>query len=211
MTLHAIAIWVVANKIEIAGFITTLLGIWLTTKRLLICWPVTLLADILYFVVFYQAGLFSDSLLQIFFVAFTLYGWWHWWRGVREQGEVRVVPLGLRSALIAMAVGAVGAVVLSRLMLYLGAQLHVIIALPHLDAVLASYSLVASWWGARKHIANWWLWIVVDLVYIGEYIYKDLWPTALLYLLLVGLAALGWWDWRKAENFQIRSEHEEEV
>jgi len=38
----------------------------------------------------------------------------------------------------------------------------------------------------------------VDLVYIGEYIYKDLWATALLYLILVGLAVLGWWDWRRA-------------
>ena len=56
--------------------------------------------------------------------------------------------------------------------------------MPHLDAALTSYSLVASWWGARKHIANWWLWIVVDLVYIGEYIYKDLWLTALLYAVL---------------------------
>ena len=190
--------YLAANWLEIAGFITTLVGIWLTTRRLLICWPVTLLADFLYLIVFYQARLFSDSLLQIFFVAFTLYGWWHWWRGVREEGEVRVVPLGIRSAIAAMAVGAVGAVMLSRLMLYLGAQLHVTIALPHLDATLASYSLVASWWQARKHIANWWLWIVVDLVYIGEYIYKDLWATALLYLVLVGLAVLGWWDWRKA-------------
>jgi nicotinamide mononucleotide transporter len=202
MTLHAIASWVLVNKIEIAGFITTLLGIWLTTRRLLICWPVTLLADFLYLVVFYQARLFSDSLLQIFFVAFTLYGWWHWWRGVREEGEVRVVHLGVRSAIAAMVVGAAGAVLLSSLMLYLGAQLHVTIALPHLDAVLASYSLVASWWGARKHIANWWLWIVVDLVYVGEYIYKNLWPTALLYLLLVGLAVLGWWDWRRAAKHQ---------
>ena len=85
-----------------------------------------------------------------------------------------------------------------RLMLYLGAQLDVTIALPHLDAALASYSLVASWWQARKQIANWWLWIAVNLVYIGEYIYKDLWATALLYLVLAGLAILGWWDWRKA-------------
>lgn len=198
MTLHALLTWGAVHGIEIAGFITTLLGIWLTTKRLLICWPVTLLADFLYLVVFYQARLFSDALLQIFFVAFTLYGWWHWWRGMREEGEVRVVPLGWRSAFTAMAAGAAGAVLLSRLMLYLGAQLHVTIALPHLDAVLTSYSLVASWWGARKHTANWWLWIVVDLVYVGEYVYKDLWPTALLYLLLVGLAVLGWWDWRKA-------------
>jgi nicotinamide mononucleotide transporter len=198
MTLHAIVNWLAANWLEIAGFITTLLGIWLTTRRLLICWPVTLLADFLYLVVFYQARLFSDALLQIFFVAFTLYGWWHWWRGARAEGEVRVVPLGVRSAIAAMAAGAIGAVLLSRLMIDVGAQLNISIALPHLDATLASYSLVASWWQARKHIANWWLWIAVDLVYIGEYIYKDLWATALLYFVLVGLAVLGWWDWRKA-------------
>jgi len=61
-----------------------------------------------------------------------------------------------------------------------------------------SYSLIASWWGARKHIANWWLWIIVDLVYIGEYIYKDLWITAVLYAGLVGLAILGLREWRRA-------------
>lgn len=72
-------------------------------------------------------------------------------------------------------------------------------ALPYLDATLTSYSLVASWWQARKHTANWWLWIVVDLVYIGEYLYKDLWPTALLYAGLVALAVLGLRDWQRAE------------
>ena len=72
--------------LEIAGMVTTVLGIWLTTRRLLICWPVVLLADILYLVVFYRARLFSDALLQVFFVVFTLYGWWHWWRGVRAGG-----------------------------------------------------------------------------------------------------------------------------
>ena len=113
--------------------------------------------------VFYRARLFSDALLQVFFVAFTLYGWWHWWRGVRAEGEVRVVPLHLRGWLAGLAAGAVGAVLLGWLMVRIGA------ALPHLDAALTSYSLVASWWQARKHIANWWLWIAVDLIYIGEY------------------------------------------
>jgi nicotinamide mononucleotide transporter len=71
-------------------------------------------------------------------------------------------------------------------------------ALPHLDAALTSYSLVASWWQARKHTANWWLWIVVNVVYIGEYIYKNLVATAVLYLLLVILAVMGLIDWRRA-------------
>jgi nicotinamide mononucleotide transporter len=124
-------------------------------------------------------------------VAFTLYGWWHWWRGVCEEGEVRVVPLSVRGLFAGLAAGAVGAVLLGWLMVRVGA------ALPHLDAALTSYSLVASWWGARKHTANWWLWIAVDVVYIGEYLYKELRPTAALYAGLVALAALGLRDWRR--------------
>jgi nicotinamide mononucleotide transporter len=184
--------YLAANWIEVAGFLTTLVGIWLTTRRLLVCWSVVLAADVLYLVVFYRARLFSDALLQVFFVAFTLYGWWHWWRGVREVGEVRVVPLSVRGWLAGLAAGAIGAVLLGWLMVRVGA------ALPRLDAALTSYSLVASWWQARKHTANWWLWIVVNVVYIGEYLYKDLWITAVLYLFLVILAVMGLADWRRA-------------
>jgi nicotinamide mononucleotide transporter len=187
-----LARYIAENWMEIAGVVTTLAGIWLTTRRTLWCWPVILVSDVIYLVVFFRAQLFSDALLQVFFLAFTLYGWYHWWRGVREEGEVRVVKLGTRSMLIALAAGAVGSVLLG----LLAKQVHA--ALPYLDATLASYSLVASWWGARKHIANWWLWIVVDLVYIGEYAWKDLWLTGLLYALLVGLAVLGLRDWSRA-------------
>jgi len=192
MTIAAITHYLIANWVELAGFITTSLGIWLTTKRLLICWPVVLAADILYLVVFYRARLLSDSLLQLFFIAFTIYGWWHWWRGVREDGEVRVEPLAPRAFLIAVAAGIAGSFILGEVAKHLQA------ALPWLDAALASFSLVGSWWQARKHIANWWLWIVVNLVYIGEYIYKDLWITGVLYAGLVVLAILGLRDWRRA-------------
>jgi nicotinamide mononucleotide transporter len=184
--------YLIVHALEIAGMAATVIGIWLTTRRLLICWPVVLLANLLYLVVFFRARLFSDAMLQIFFVAFTLYGWWHWWRGLRAEGAVRVVPLDARGWAAGVAAGAFGAVLLGWLMVRVGA------ALPHLDAALTSYSLVASWWQARKHIANWWLWIAVDLIYIGEYLYKDLQATALLYAGLVLLAILGLRDWRRA-------------
>jgi nicotinamide mononucleotide transporter len=198
MNWTTIASYLVSNWVEIAGFLTTVLGIWLTTRRTLLCWPVILAADIFYLIVFYRAQLLSDALLQIFFLIFTLYGWWHWWRGFREEGEVRVVPLGFRALIVAVILGAAGSLVLGEL----AKRLHA--ALPFLDATLTSYSLVASWWQARKHTANWWLWIVVDGIYIGEYLYKDLRATALLYAILVGLAVLGLRDWRKAAaTYQI--------
>lgn len=184
--------YLVSDWKELTGWATTLIGIWLTTRRNLWCWPITLIADVLYLIVFYQARLLSDALLQAFFVAFTLYGWWHWWRGVRQEGEVRIAPLRLSNALIALIAGILGTIILGEI----AKRLHA--ALPFMDASLASFSLVASWWGARKHIANWWLWIIVDVLYIGEYIYKDLWATAVLYAVLVGLAVLGLRDWRRA-------------
>jgi nicotinamide mononucleotide transporter len=190
-----------AHGLELASAVTAALGIWLTTRRKLLCWPVTLVSIFLYMLVFLRAKLYSDALLQVFFVAFTLYGWWHWWRGVREEGEVRVMPLALGQMGAALAVGLVGSFALGSL----AVRIHA--ALPHLDATLMSFSLVASWWQARKHIANWGLWIVVDLIYIGEYVYKDLILTAILYAGLVALAVLGLRDWRRAAAASARSLH----
>jgi len=194
MSWIAVANYIAAHWEELAGFVTTCVGIWLTTQRTLLCWPVVLAADIFYLAVFYQARLYSDALLQVFFVAFTLYGWWHWWRGVRTEGEVRVVPLSVQGWIAGLIAGAAGAIALGWVMVKIGA------ALPHLDAALTSYSLVASWWQARKHTANWWLWIAIDGVYVGEYAYKDLWMTAVLSVVLVALAVLGLRDWHHASQ-----------
>ena len=188
----AIASYLAANWMEDAGAAATVVGIWLTTRRNLLCWPVVLVSDVLYLMVFFRVRLYSDAMLQVFFLVFTLYGWWYWSRGVREEGEVRVERLTLAGLLAGLAAGAVGSVLLGLLMVRIGA------ALPHLDAVLTSYSLVATWWQTRKHIANWLVWIAVDTVCIGEYIYKGLRPTAALYALLVALAALGLRDWQRA-------------
>ena len=192
MTLVSVSNYFIEHWLEIAGVVTTLLGIGLTSWRKMACWPVVLVSDVIYLVVFFRTRLYSDALLQVFFLAFTLYGWWYWWRGVREDGEVRVVRLGWSMMLTALAAGAVGSLVLGAL----AKQVHA--ALPYLDATLASYSLVASWWAARKHIANWWLWIAVDVFYIGEYLYKDLRMTAVLYAGLVALAVFGLREWQRA-------------
>ena len=71
-----------------------------------------------------------------------------------------------------------------------------------MDAQLAAMSLLATYWTSRKYLATWVLWIVVDLVYIGMFIYKELLLTAVLYAGFVVLAYLGWREWHK-----IRQQH----
>jgi len=181
------------SPLEIAAVLTSVIGIWLTTRRKLSSWPVILVSCVLYALVFRREKLYSDMLLQFVYMAFAIYGWWHWWRGVKEEGIVRVERLSGRALALGIVVGAAGSFLLGFLM-----ARYTDAALPHIDAALTSFSLVAQWWSTRKHIANWWLWIVVDALEIGVFLYKRLYLTSVLFAFLIFLAVLGLRAWHKA-------------
>jgi nicotinamide mononucleotide transporter len=71
-------------------------------------------------------------------------------------------------------------------------------ALPYIDAATTSTSLVAQWMMTRKLVENWIIWVAVDVVYIGMYIYKSLFVTAVLYLIFLILSAMGYVQWRRS-------------
>lgn len=197
-TAHGIVLYLFAHGVEAVGFATTLFGIWLTTRRSMLCWPFIMVANLCYLVVLSRAFLLSGALLQFAYMSFTVYGWWHWARGKREAGEVRIEPLGRRGFFVGLAAGVGGAVLLGWLMAHTSASLV------YLDAALASFSVLATWWQVRKHRANWWLWIAVDLLYVGEYLVKHLYLTVLLYACLIVLACVGLRSWRRAPQDEAR-------
>ena len=181
------------SLIEAAAVVASAVGIWLTTQRKLIAWPITLLACFLYAEVFREARLYSDMLLQGVYAAFCVYGWWHWARGVREEGSVRVERMSWPGWTLGLAAGCLGSVLLGFLMArYTNA------AIPRVDASLTAFSLVAQWWTTRRYLANWILWIVVDVIYTGVFVYKNLYLTAGLYAFFVWLAVMGWRAWKVA-------------
>jgi len=185
--------------LEVFSVIASAVGVWLTTRRSLAAWPVIILACLLYGELFRESRLYSDMLLQGVFAVCAVYGWWHWLIGVKAEGSVTVQTLSLRGWVWGIVAGLAGSVLLGYCMArYTNASL------PWLDSALTSYSLVGQWWQARKYLANWWLWIAVDVIYIGEYIYKHLNLTAGLYALFVLLAVIGLRDWRRA----LRSQQE---
>ncbi|AMO94666.1 nicotinamide mononucleotide transporter PnuC family protein [Collimonas fungivorans] len=94
--------------------------------------------------------------------------------------------------LVGLLAGAVGSVVLGYVMASF-TDAHI----PWLDSALTSFSLVAQFWMARKYVANWWLWIAVDIIYVGVYIYKDLDLTAGLYAAFIVLAVVGLRNWQR--------------
>jgi nicotinamide mononucleotide transporter len=69
-----------------------------------------------------------------------------------------------------------------------------------MDSGLSSFSLVAQYWTARRHAASWLLWIAVDTLYVGMFLFKELWLTAGLYAAMIALAILGYRRWRQAQS-----------
>src|SRR5262249_57865006 len=69
-------------------------------------------------------------------------------------------------------------------------------SLPYWDSSTTTFSLVAQWMQTRKWFENWLLWIVVDVVYVGMYLYKHLLLTAALYAVFLALAVMGHREWR---------------
>lgn len=181
------------SALEITAASVSFIAIWLTAKRRMLCWPLNLFACALYFKLFLDVRLYADMVLQALFGVAIVYGWVTWARGREDGGVVKVEPLPVRQALAGLAVGAAGAGAIGWFTSH-----YTNAALPWADATLSSFSLVAQYWTARRHAANWLLWIIVDSLYVGMFVSKALLPTAGLYLAMTMLAVLGYVRWRSA-------------
>jgi nicotinamide mononucleotide transporter len=143
-------------------------------------------------IVFARTGLYSDTGLQVVYFLLSLYGWWHWTRGGAPHAPVVVTRTPASLAVV------LGAIVLGTWVLLATITSRIPgAALPWLDAILVAISLVAQWMMTRKLLENWLLWIAVDVAYIGLFVNRGLPLTALLYAVFLGLAALGYVQWRK--------------
>lgn len=181
------------SVLEITAVITSFLAIWLSAKRRMLCWPFNLLACALYFKLFLDVRLYADMVLQALFAGAILYGWAAWARGKLDQGEIVVQPLHPSQMALGLAAGAAGAIAIGWF-----TSRYTDAALPWMDATLSSLSLVAQYWTARRHRANWLLWIAVDVFYVGMFVFKGLLLTAGLYAAMVVLALAGYSRWRDA-------------
>lgn len=184
------------SLLEIVAVVVSFLAIWLTARRNMLCWPLNLIASGLYFKLFLDVRLYADMALQAAFCIGLVYGWVVWACGRRDIGLVRIVPLTRFKATVGLIAGAVGALVIGWFTSH-----HTDAALPWIDATLSSFSLVAQYWTARRHRQSWLIWIAVDVAYVGMFVVKGLMLTAGLYAVIVGLAVMGYLEWRQAPRF----------
>lgn len=186
------------NVIEGIAVLMTLIGIALTIRQHVACWPIGIIGIVAYLIVFIQAKLYADSALQPIYIAQSLYGWWYWSRGGRDgEASTPIVTLGWPAR-----GGVAAATGVTALVVGMGLARWTDAAAPYADAALSATSLAANWLLARKVLENWILWILVNIGYVILFWRKGLQLSSGLYLILLGLAVAGLLEWNRARQKQ---------
>ena len=176
--------------IELLAVVFTIACVWLTAKENIYCWPTGIVGCLLYGYVFWQARLYSDVLLQIYFLVTSIWGWWNWLYGGADAAELRISRITLGAGFMWL-----GVIVVCSAGLGFFIKKRTRAALPYVDATTTVMSLVAQYLLGCKLLENWMLWIVADVVDTGVYFRRRLYLTSALYVILLVLACMGLAEW----------------
>lgn len=181
------------SLLELISFLLAVMTVALTIRQVHWGWLFSILSSGLYAAVFFDAKLYGDMGLQVMFILLSFWGWWQWWRGDGEGEQLHVTSLTRAQQLLAMlAWTALFTVLVFFLKAYTDTDV------PYADGFLTAGSLVGQFLLSRKKIENWVVWILVDVLYVGLYVYKNLHLTALLYAVFVIMAIMGLRSWSKS-------------
>ena len=182
---------------EVVGFVTGAVCVWLVARNNIWNWPVGILNNLAFLVLFATAGIYADAGLQIVYLGLAAYGWWAWLRGGERLTGKRHSTLPISTTTVNQ-----WQLLLVAGLVLTGVQTVVLIVftdstVPLPDAITTALSLLATWGQARRKVESWSLWITADLIYVPLYAYQGLWLTAVLYLGFLALCVFGLREWRR--------------
>jgi nicotinamide mononucleotide transporter len=180
------------SVLSVIAFLTGVLGVWLTIKQNILCWPMALVSVLTSMIEFYYQRLYGDMALQVVYLVAGIYGWAYWARNSKIEFKVSITPR--RHILLLIAATVIMTVMFTYLLRKSGGDK------PVFDAILTAASLTATYMMIKKWVENWFAWVVIDLSYVFLYGIKQMWVFAVLYFFFAAIALAGWIKWRRATS-----------
>jgi nicotinamide mononucleotide transporter len=178
------------SLIEYLAFTSLVLYVYYATKQKAIAWLLSLAGLILFVVINYRASLYGEIPLQGVYLLMSLYGWYQWRYGGKNQTNLPVSLTSLNLWVVLIIIGILGTIFLGHVL-----STYTAMAIPYWDASTTAFSLVGTWMLARKKLENWVVWLIVDSAYTWIYVEKGLFLVTLLYFLYVVFSVVGLFRW----------------
>lgn len=193
--------WFTDNYIEAVGTLLSIVYLIFSIKQNIWLWPLGIISSAMYIYIFFIAKIYADMGLQVYYVLISIYGWYSWSIANKKTSRsAKINSIFHQNYLIFYLILAavILFILLSQILLrYTDSNI------PYLDAITTSLSIIATWMLAKKYIEHWFVWIVVDALSSGIYIYKELYFTVFLYLVYTLMAVIGYREWNKDAEISL--------
>lgn len=201
--MNTLLAWLFANYIEFLATLTSIIYVIFSVKQSIWLWPFGLVSSGLYVYTFFDAKIYADMGLYMYYVAMSIYGWYAWSRPNKSAlKKSRIISVkGQNKTIVAL----ISATIITFFLLA-GILINFTDStIPYIDAFTTSLSFVATWMLAKRYLEQWHIWVFVNLVSCGVYFYKELYITVLLFLGLAVMAIVGLNEWGK--EFKLKTEN----
>ena len=179
--------------LQIIGVALGLLYLYFEYKANIWLWVIGLIMPIVHGTLYFRQGLYADFSMELYYILAGIYGLIAWRRGDKKSKSELKISYTPRVAWVAI----VGVYVLLHATIYMLLATFTDSNVPFWDSLTTSLSVVAYWLLSRKYVEQWLVWLAVDVITVGLYIYKDIPLTAGLYALYSALAIAGYMRWRR--------------
>lgn len=209
--------------IEAVGTIAGLLCIGLASLEKISNYFFGLINVTLFGIIFFQIQLYASLLLQVFFFAANIYGWYAWSRQTSQNEaelKIRWLPLPKALSWLAVCVVSIGLMTvfinpvfafLTRVAVMIMQALGLQVAMPELqpdafpfwDSCMMVLSIVAMILMTRKYVENWLLWVIINVISVVIFALQGVYAMSLEYIILTFIALNGSRMWIKSAREEV--------
>jgi nicotinamide mononucleotide transporter len=179
------------SALEWACNLTSLACVILASRNKVLTWPFGIVSCVLFTVLFMDAKLYAEAVLQLFFIVTGAYGWWHW-SAQKGKPAAPIQTVAIPTALMWGAIAIVAGLIYAA-----GLQRWTDAASPWFDSQILALSMLGQWWLMQRRIACWWVWLMVNTISVPLYISRELYVSSGFYALYWVLAIVSFIVWRK--------------
>ena len=190
------------NIFEFLAVVSGVSGVWLAKKEKVWLYPVGIVSVLLWIYLCWIGKLYGQSLINVFFFAMNIYGWFNWLRKDKNnQPNVVISQNSIRDNYLVITVLFVLSILIYfALVPFQEADTSLLYVL--LESIITSLNFVAMWLMAWKRLENWILWIIGDIMCIPLFIYKDYPIGVIQFMVFIIIAYLGYKEWKSKVNIR---------
>ena len=177
---------------EILAATLAIVYLLLALKQDIRCWIAWIISSLMYLFVMLYAGLLMESALQIFYVGMGIYGWMQWDKR-SAQDKLSIRRWNKKQHFYAIG-SLLCIVIISGYLLSLNSNA----VAPYIDSFTTWGAILATFMVARKVLENWIYWFVIDFVSVFLFLSRELYPTAVLFVIYLVIIVFGYRTWLKA-------------